>query len=587
MDARSLFVVVILAGLLLAGTADGKDRIALVVGNSAYRNVAPLDNPKNDAALVARTLQELGFTLIGGGAQINLDKAALDRAVQSFSQRMQGADVALFYYAGHGVQIRGSNYLVPVDANPTREADVDFQMMDVNLVLRQMEGSSTRLNLVILDACRNNPFGSRGLRGTEPGLAQMRAPEGTLISYATQPGNVAQDGSDGDSPYTKALAATIRRPGLDIFQTFNEVGLAVERLTGGAQQPWTSSSPIDGNFYFSGPSAAAPEKAALVSPAAPSDPLRLDLITDCDRLAASPRDPSRPRGIEGVADNKVDIVPALTACREAMRQYPDVGRFAFEAGRIATLQGDHARARPLYEQAASLGSAVAMNNLGVLYMQGETVPKDPVRALKWFEMAANAGVPVAMANAGGLYLNTPGIPSDPAQARKWYERGAAAGQPRAMFGLGRLYEEGRGVPVDLGAARKWYERAAAADEPAAMNSLGNMYDLGTSVPKDYAAAHQWYEKAAALGNPGGMCNLGRMYQLGQGAPIDLPQARTWYEKGAATGDTICMRTLGALYERGQGVSRDSTLALQWYDKAAAAGDDAAKTAAQRLRASLH
>jgi len=113
-----------------------------------------------------------------------------------------------------------------------------------------MEGSGTKLNVVMLDACRNNPFGGRGLRASSSGLAQMQAPEGTLISYATQPGNVAQDGSDGDSPYTKALAEIIRRPGLDIFQTFNQVGLTVKRNTGGAQQPWVSSSPIEGTFFF-------------------------------------------------------------------------------------------------------------------------------------------------------------------------------------------------------------------------------------------------------------------------------------------------------------------------------------------------
>jgi Caspase domain len=131
-------------------------------------------------------------------------------------------------------------------------------MVDINLVLRQMQGSGTRLNVVILDACRNNPFGARGLRSADGGLAQMRAPEGTLISYATQPGSVAQDGSGGHSPYTKALATTIKQAGLDIFQTFNQVGLAVKRETGGSQQPWVSSSPIDGSFYFVAPVAAAP-----------------------------------------------------------------------------------------------------------------------------------------------------------------------------------------------------------------------------------------------------------------------------------------------------------------------------------------
>src|SRR5476649_2328600 len=253
-----LTAVIALLSLLSVSPASAERRIALVVGNSAYQNIARLDNPRNDATLMAETLSGLGFTLIGGSAQLDLDKAALDTDVQNFGRQIQGADVALFYYAGHGVQVNGANYLVPVGANPTREADVDFQMVDVNLVLRQMQGSGTRLNVVILDACRNNPFGGRGLRSADGGLAQLRAPEGTLISYATQPGSVAQDGSDGHSPYTKALATTIKQAGLDIFQTFNQVGLSVKRQTGGSQQPWVSSSPIDGSFYFVAPVAAAP-----------------------------------------------------------------------------------------------------------------------------------------------------------------------------------------------------------------------------------------------------------------------------------------------------------------------------------------
>ena len=257
-----------LLALTLAAPAAAEKRVALVIGNSAYQNVTRLDNPRNDAALMAETLAALGFTLIGGRAQLDLDKPAMDLAVQNFGRQVQGADVALFYYAGHGVQVSGANYLVPVSANPTREADVDFQMVDVNLVLRQMQGSGTRLNMVILDACRNNPFGARGLRASDGGLAQMRAPEGTLISYATQPGNVALDGTDGHSPYTRALAATIKQAGLDIFQTFNQVGLAVKRQTGGSQQPWVSSSPIDGNFYFVAPAPAASSQQLAVAPAA-------------------------------------------------------------------------------------------------------------------------------------------------------------------------------------------------------------------------------------------------------------------------------------------------------------------------------
>src|ERR1700680_4174223 len=120
MTARSLLVTTLLVCIPLTRTPAADKRIALVIGNSAYQNIAHLDNPKNDAALMARTLKDLGFTLIGDGARLNLDKAALDKAIQSFGQQLQGAEVALFYYAGHGVQIRGSNYIVPVNANPTR-----------------------------------------------------------------------------------------------------------------------------------------------------------------------------------------------------------------------------------------------------------------------------------------------------------------------------------------------------------------------------------------------------------------------------------------------------------------------------------
>jgi uncharacterized protein YraI len=250
-------------------------RVALVIGNSAYRSVAPLDNPRNDARLIADTLHSLGFALVGGGPVLDVTKDAMDDAVQKFGEELVGADVGLFYYAGHGVQVRGANYLVPVDANPTRVADVDFQMLDANLVLRQMEGAGTRLNLVILDACRNNPFGGRGLRSATAGLAQMQAPEGTLISFATQPGNVALDGRSGNSPFSLALAQTIRKPGLGIFDAFNKVGLAVKRANGGAQQPWVSSSPIAGNFYFAPASASAttaPPAASLPPPqSAPSN----------------------------------------------------------------------------------------------------------------------------------------------------------------------------------------------------------------------------------------------------------------------------------------------------------------------------
>lgn len=255
-------LVFLLLGVMPCGAAT---HVALVVGNSDYQSVGKLANPANDARLVAETFQRLGFTLVGGAAQLDLDKPRFDQVIQAFSKQLLGAEVAVFYYAGHGIQVRGTNYLVPISANPSREADVDFMMVDVGLVLRQMEAAGTKLNIVILDACRNNPFGGRGLRAADGGLAQIRAPEGTILSYATQPGNVALDGDDGHSPYTKALVDAVQRPGLEVLQAFNQVGLTVKKATASAQQPWVASSPIDGAFYFAGPSAGQPAGPVAVA----------------------------------------------------------------------------------------------------------------------------------------------------------------------------------------------------------------------------------------------------------------------------------------------------------------------------------
>ncbi len=582
---KAFLPLAIVISLGLGGPAFAEKRVALVIGNSAYQNVTPLENPANDAVLMAETLKDLGFSITGDHAQLNLDKRALDDAIQSFGKQVQGADVALFYYAGHGVQVRGSNYLVPVSANPSREADVDFQMVDVSLVLNQMQGSGTRLNMVILDACRNNPFGGRGLRSSNGGLAQLQAPDGTLISYATQPGNVAQDGSDGHSPYTAALAATLKRPGSDLFQTFNAVGLTVKRSTGGAQQPWVSSSPIDGNFYFAGPQASAstddiaapqgplkePTEQVATLAAPPKSLPGADLITDCDRLAASNFDPQRPKSLAGVKFLEVDGTRAAPACNQALHQYADVPRFIFQAGRVAQVQKDYASARQLYEKAASAGYVASYIGIGLIYFQGLGVPQDYNEARSWYEKAAAANDPVAFNAIGFMYETGHGASKDYAEAKKWYEKAAAAGVTVASVNLGRLYEEGNGVTMDPGRARSLFESAANAGEPAGMRALGNLYDRGIGEPQDFAQARKWYEKGAAGGDATAMNGLGLLYDMGHGVTQDFAEARKWYEKGAALGQLNSLANLGNMYQFGRGVAKDYTQARAYYEKSAAGG----------------
>ena len=233
--------------------AQQEGRVALVIGNNACQHLPVLQNPANDAQLIAATLQSLGFRLIGGRAQIDLDRRGFEGAIRQFGAALAGGSVGLFYYAGHGIAVQGVNYLVPISANPQTAADADLELIGADIVLKQMEGAASRLNIMILDACRNNPFGGRGLRDAGQGLAIMRAPRGTVISYATQPGNVAMDGQSGHSPYTAALADAMRRPGIALLEVFNAVGLAVDRATGGRQQPWMASSPLEGAFYFLSP----------------------------------------------------------------------------------------------------------------------------------------------------------------------------------------------------------------------------------------------------------------------------------------------------------------------------------------------
>jgi hypothetical protein len=297
-------------------------------------------------------------------------------------------------------------------------------------------------------------------------------------------------------------------------------GIAYGVLTLRRQPASVSGTPATGSPTQSAPPAIVaaptpvqqPVAAANTAPAidtnkapapalntAASDPLRLNLVTDCDRLASSPEDPQRPPGVGGTLPDKIDIVPALTACNAAMRQYPDVVRFVYQAGRIAYAQKDYVVARQLYEKAAAAGSPSAMINLGYLYEAGYGVPQDYAAARMWYEKAAAAGKPNAMTNVGNLYYSGRGVPQDYAEARKWYEKAAAAGDPRALTGLGNLYYSGAGVPKDYVAARQWYEKAAAAGSAAAMTGLGNLYYNGNGVPKDYDEARTWYAKAVAAG----------------------------------------------------------------------------------------
>jgi pyruvate/2-oxoglutarate dehydrogenase complex dihydrolipoamide acyltransferase (E2) component len=236
-----------------AQKVNNSQRVALVIGNAAYRD-APLTNPVNDARAIVLALQESGFSVI---ARENLDQRGMLAVLREFGDRLRGGGTGLFYYAGHGMQIKGRNYLIPVGANIDREDEVAYSAVDAQAVLDKMEAAGNVANIMILDACRNNPF-TRSMRSGQAGLAQMDAPVGTLLAYATSPGAVASDGNGANGLYTQHLLNAIRQPGSKVEDVFKQVRANVRRDSQGKQVPWESTS-LEGDFYFKGgPLAASP-----------------------------------------------------------------------------------------------------------------------------------------------------------------------------------------------------------------------------------------------------------------------------------------------------------------------------------------
>ena len=254
-----VLVAFLIMTLSVPGVAQPK-RIALVIGNAGYgSDIGKLANPKNDATLIASTLQAVGFDVI---TRIDGDRRTMARAIQQFGRRLTAAGkdaVGLFYFAGHGVQANGRNYLIPVGAAIGTEADLEIEAVSATWVLGQMEYAGNALNVVVLDACRNNPF-KRSFRSVSRGLARMNAPRGSILAYAAGPGQVAADGSSDNSPYTAALAQAMRTPGLKLEDVFKRVRVRVEAETKERQTPWEESS-LRGDFYFVAPNPNSPNSA--------------------------------------------------------------------------------------------------------------------------------------------------------------------------------------------------------------------------------------------------------------------------------------------------------------------------------------
>ena len=414
---RQMLIAVL---LLVTGPASAAtDRVALVIGQAKYLNIAVLDNTAKDAGLIAQTLTDIGFevTQVTDAGYQDL-RAALD----GFAFRSETADLALIYYAGHGVEVQGTNYLIPVDADVQSYADVQRQSVSLNDLLGAVDRARV-MRIVILDSCRNNPFadtlgptgdpGSQGsvVAGGDGGLAPPSPDRGTLVAFAARDGQVALDGLAGNSPFAVALADKMRVPGLEISLMFRQVRDAVLDATLNQQEPNTYGSLSGVPFYLAGPGEGQADPAADV------------------RVAWAQVRPEQEAQLAALAD--LGDTRSMLGLAQ-MRLNPEATTF------------DPQQAVALLTRAAAAGSPEAQFELAKLYEQGIGVAPDPAQALALYQQAADQDFADAINDLGFMhYQGGLGLTPDPQSALQFFERAADLRHPQALFNFAALIDDGR------------------------------------------------------------------------------------------------------------------------------------------------
>lgn len=428
---------------LVTGAAAADTKVALLIANANYTSVAPLRNPPNDIAVMQETLEAAGFDV---STLENGTRAGMSAALASFEEKVAGADIGLVYYSGHGVEVNGENFLIPVDATLRSDRDVKYEAIVLNDVIGALS-KARNFKLVLLDACRDNPFlrtMKHGLTKGVPtrGLARVDSSESNmLIGYATAPGDVATDGEGATSPYAKALARHIASPGLEIEAALRAVAKEVFEATGGRQRPFKTGSLFDTVMLGPDKAASVPEgdkcrdaathwaaigmstdrslfeehlknfpdcafaslarmRLASLSPDQDAGHVTISIPpaqahesennvpqTDCDLFASAPEDKMKVASVEGVPFSDISTDQALGACRAAVDQYPRTARLWYQLGRSQHKAGEYAKASEAYIVAGNYGSAAAVSGLGrllaLLAREGKTEEFLPV--LIWFQ----------------------------------------------------------------------------------------------------------------------------------------------------------------------------------------------------------
>ena len=443
-------------------------QIALVIGNNAYQNTAKLTNPVNDATDLAVALRRLGFEVFEGH---DLDKRATDQLIQKFIAALAGARVGLFFYAGHGLEVAGQNYLIPIDAQLNTASALDFEAVRISIIHSAME-RETKTNIILLDACRDNPLarnlasslGTRGITvGT--GLATMEAGEGTLISFSTMPGAVAYDGKGRNSPYTEALLNHLGTPGQDISSMLIDVRNDVMKATDRRQVPWEHSALTSRFFFLNDQSASArtPTFDQQIdiswwdSVKGSKSPETLQTYLDRfpnGQFASLARQMIRDLTAESTTKTKADQTKAAAdkaAADKAAADKAAADKAAAEKAAAERAKPDETKVATLEKSdttrsASRLDKAEAERTIRLI-KRGEQLLADGnvAAARESFRIAAEAGNAEAAIAMGSTYdpnqfakYNIRGMKPDKEMAKKWYLRGVDLGSKDAIDLLEQL-----------------------------------------------------------------------------------------------------------------------------------------------------
>lgn len=571
--ALALIAIVVVAP---GARAESESRVALVIGNGAYRHAPVLTNPVNDANAMAETLRGLGFQVVSA---VDADRNAMVRAISQFRRAMQADGVGLFYYAGHGMQVGGRNYLLPIDADIAEENDAAFLAIDLESVQRELENAGVRLSLYILDACRDNPFEHRFRSAGSRGLAAVDAARGSVISFATAPGRTAADGRGDHGLFTGELLKTIVKPGLELDDVLKQTAAAVEAASGNRQTPWYNSA-FYGHFYFKAPVAVnvAPPPAASnrdivfwESIKSSSDPAdfsdflqnfpKSEFASLAQRRLTALTPPPSPPAVAATPAPSARAAPGAALPQPALPQpvspsAPDAGtKPQTKQTTVAVVAPPPAPVPPPAEGEATWSLddrrevQQALKVLG--HLQGEPDGEfGPQTRAAIVQFQSFQGEP----DTGTLSEVQRRELRDAAQRLAALLLEPAPASPSGMTALSL-----RGGPQRLMRA-------------ASLESGGNARE-----------AAYWYRLAATDGEPKAYTNLGTLMVRGKGiGKPDGDAARLLWLAAAARGEPVAMFDLGAMYEHGIGVAADRAIARKWYERAAAKGHPQARDALKRL-----